>query len=186
MSDAHRPLSDRAPARRRRRAEGATRSAWPRARVAVIALALIVAACGSLALRNPPRLEIVAVQLDRVQGADAYFGIDVLLTNQGSDELVIDALQGTLSLEDEKIAEATLVTAPVRIPANGSAPAQLVARPGMDAVLRAVTAAMRRGATIVAPGAHPVLHYTLDGTAKFAGGARMPFRRSGELGERSK
>src|SRR5690349_4506526 len=99
MSDAHRPMSDRASSRRRGRAEDATRSAWPRAGVAAIALALIVAACASLALRNPPRLEVVAVQLDRVQGADAYFGIDVLLTNQGSDELVIDALQGTLSLE---------------------------------------------------------------------------------------
>lgn len=153
-------------------------------RVAALAFALFLAACASLVLRNPPRIDVVGVSLDRVVGADAFFRVDLLLTNPAAEEVVIDGLQGTLSIEGENIAQATLANAPVRIPASGSAPAEMSAHAGMDAVLRAVTEAMRRGATIVAPGAHPVLHYAIEGSATLAGGARFPFIRSGELGER--
>jgi hypothetical protein len=152
--------------------------------MAVLAVALLVTACASLALRNPPRIDVVGVALDRVEGADAYFSIDVMLTNQVAEEVVIDGLQGTLSIEGENVAQAALVSAPVRIPGNGSAAAELVAHAGMDAVLRAVAAAMRRGAAIVAPGARPALHYTIDGSATLAGGARLPFTHSGEIGAR--
>jgi hypothetical protein len=37
---------------------------------------------------------------------------------------------------------------------------------------------------ILGPGERPALRYTIDGSATFAGGARVPFRRSGEIGER--
>ena len=156
----------------------------PPGRVLVVALALVLAACASLALRNPPRIDVASVSLDRVEGADAYFRVDVMLTNQAGDDLVIDALQGTLSIEGENVAQAALAHAPVRIPANASAHADMTAHTGMDAVLRAVAQAMRHGAMIVAPGARPVLHYTLEGSATLAGGVRLPFTRSGELGER--
>jgi hypothetical protein len=49
-------------------------------------------------------------------------------------------------------------------------------------VLRAVAAAMRRGATVVAPGARPTLRYTIEGTATLAGGLRLPFAKGGEIG----
>ena len=150
----------------------------------VLSFALILAACASLALRNPPRIEVVGVSLDRVEGADAYFRIDVTLTNQVADDVVIDALQGTLSIEGVSVAQAALANAPVRIPADGSTHAEMTAHTGMDAVLRAVEEAMRHGAMIVAPGARPVLHYTIEGSATLAGGARLPFARSGVLGER--
>src|SRR5579864_7326309 len=152
-------------------------------RVVVLAFTLVLAACASLALRNPPRIDVVGVSLDRVEGADAFFRVDVLLTNQIADDVVIDALQGTLSIEGVNVAQAALA-APVRIPANGSAHAEMTAHTGMDAVLRAAAEAMRHGAMIVAPGARPVLHYTIEGSATLAGGARLPFTRSGELGER--
>jgi hypothetical protein len=42
---------------------------------------------------------------------------------------------------------------------------------------------MRRGATLVAPGARPVLHYALEGTATVEGGLRFSFARRGDLGE---
>jgi hypothetical protein len=145
---------------------------------------MMVVACASFPLRDPPRIEILAVSLDRVEGPDAYFTIAATVANPRSDDMVIDALRGTLAIEGETIAAAALVTAPLRVPGNGSASAELAAHAGMDAVLRAVAAAMRRGATIVAPGAKPMLHYTIEGSATLAGGARVPFRRSGQLGER--
>ncbi len=151
-------------------------------RLALLAFALTLSACASLALRNPPRIDVVGVSLDRVEGADAYFRVDVMLTNQVADDVVIDALQGRLSIEGVNVAQAALA-APVRIPANGSAHAEMTAHTGMDAVLRAAAEAMRHGAMAGTPGARPVLHYTLEGSATLAGGARLPFTRSGELGE---
>jgi len=144
----------------------------------------MLAACASVVLRNPPRLDVTAVALDRVQGPDAYFTVDITLTNRVDQPIEIDALDATLQIEGEQVAQAKLVDGPVRLPANGTASAQMSAHTGMDAVLRAIAAAMRRGATLLAPGAHPVLHYTLQGSATVAGGGRFPFSKSGELGER--
>jgi hypothetical protein len=153
-------------------------------RIAGLLLALLVAACASLALRNPPRIDVVGVRLDRVVGPDAFFTVDVTLTNQADEEIVVNALQGTLAIEDENVAQAALVGVPLRLPARGTADAELAARTGMDAVLRAIAAAMRSGATIVAPGGRPALHYAIEGTATLAGGGRIAFRHSGEIGER--
>ena len=153
-------------------------------RVAALVLTLFVVACAALTLRDPPRIDIVDVRLDRVVGPDAYFSVEVTLTNRADRDLVVDALQGTLAIEGESIADASLVTAPVHLPAKGSASAEMSAHTGMDAVLRAAAAAMRRGAANAQPGARPTLRYTIEGSATLAGGARVPFRRSGELGER--
>jgi hypothetical protein len=155
-----------------------------RLRIFVIGSLLALAGCASLPVMNPPHIEIDAVSLDRVEGADAYFTIAATVANPRSDDMVIEALRGSLAIEGETIAQAMLVTAPLRVPGKGRASAALAAHAGMDAVLRAVAAAMRRGATLVAPGEKPTLRYTIEGTATLAGGARVPFRRSGELGER--
>ena len=62
---------------------------------------------------------------------------------------------------------------------------EMTAHTGMDrGPARHRCAAMRRGATLVAPGARPVLHYTIEGSATLGGGDRLPFARSGEIGER--
>ena len=158
--------------------------AW-RAIVAV-ALSSLLVACATLTLREPPRIDIASVALDRVEGPDAWFTVDVVLTNRVDRDLVIQGLNGALAIEGESIAQATLVDGHVRLPANGTATARMSAHTGMDAILRAVAAAMRRGATLMAPGARPVLHYTLDGSATIEGGLRVPFRREGELGEAAK
>jgi hypothetical protein len=152
-----------------------------RVRIATLGLMLVVA-CAPMMLRNPPRIDIVGVQLDRIEGHDAYFVASVALTNEHDDEIVIDALQGSLAIEGESVAQAALASPPVRIPAHGTARAEMFARTGMDAVLRAVAAAMRRGATVVAPGARPTLRYTIEGTATLAGGLRLPFAKGGEIG----
>ena len=82
---------------------------------------VLLAACAALPPRNPPRIDIVAVQLDRVDGPNAYFDVTVNLSNDGDDEIVVTALDGRLAIEDENVAEAKLVSAPVRIPAHGQA-----------------------------------------------------------------
>jgi hypothetical protein len=113
----------------------------------------------------------------------SFFGVTLQLANDGADDIVIDALQGVLAIEGEGVAQAALDSPPVRVPAHGSARARMLAHTGMDAMLRAVAAAMRRGATLVAPGARPTLRYAIDGSATLDGGYRLPFSRSGELGE---
>ena len=163
---------------------GRTQAGSRIAHVVLVASALLAGACASVALRNPPRIDVVAVALDRVEGPDAYFTVDLALTNRADEPISIDALDASLSIEGEQVGAAHLVNGPVHLPANGTADAQLTAHSGMDAILRAVAAAMRRGATLLAPGARPTLHYTLEGGASLQGGGRFPFRKSGELGER--
>jgi hypothetical protein len=160
-----------------------SRRAFAGSRFAALGVALMLAACATLTLREPPRVDVTSVALDRVQGPDAWFTVDLTLTNRVDRDLTINALDATLAIEGERVADAKLVGAPVHLPANGTATAQLSAHTGVDAILRAVTAAMRRGATLVAPGARPVLHYDLEGTASVEGGLRFPFVKRGDLGE---
>ena len=160
-----------------------TRARRALAHVAPLAFALVIGACASLALRDPPRIDVVSVALDRVEGANALFTVRVRLTNRIADDLVIESLTGTLSIEGENIAQASLGNPPVRLPGNGTAEADMTARTGMDAVLRAIANAMRNGAMLLAPGARPTLHYAIEGSAKLAYGLRVPFRHAGELGE---
>jgi hypothetical protein len=154
-----------------------------RSRLVALGAALMLVACATLTLREPPRVVVAGVALDRVLGPDAWFTVDLVLTNRVDRDLTINALDATLAIEGERVADAKLVGPPVQLPANGTASAQLSAHTGIDAILRAVTAAMRRGATIVAPGARPVLHYDLEGTATVEGGLRFAFSKRGELGE---
>ncbi|HET9670103.1 MAG TPA: LEA type 2 family protein [Casimicrobiaceae bacterium] len=162
------------------------RAVEPWRTIVAVALSSLLVACATLTLREPPRVDIASVALDRVEGSDAWFTVEVVLTNRVDRDLTIQGLNGALAIEGESIAQATLVDGPVRLPANGTANARMSAHTGMDAILRAVAAAMRRGATLMAPGARPVLHYTLDGSATIEGGLRVPFRREGELGEGAK
>ena len=166
-----------------RTARGSRGGVMPRTIVRLVLFGVVLlAACASLP-RHPPRVDVVGVRLDRIEGPDAFFGVSVLLTNDHDDEIVVDALQGRLAIEGENIAQAALASSPVRIPAHGTARAEMVAHAGMDAVLRAVAAAMRRGATIVAPGARPTLRYAVEGSATLNGGYRLPFSRTGEIGQ---
>jgi len=149
-----------------------------------LACVALLAACTGLPPRNPPNVDVVGVQLDRLEGPDAYFIVTLNLTNNGDSDIVVRALQGRLSIEGEEVARATLTSSPLRIPAHGSAAAELTSHTGLDQLLRAVTAAMRRGATLVAPGGRPALHYAIDASATLDGGYRLPFSRSGEIGEK--
>ncbi|HEX2390951.1 MAG TPA: hypothetical protein VHL33_07705, partial [Casimicrobiaceae bacterium] len=89
---------------------------------------VMLAGCAALPPRNPPRIDVVGVQLDRVEGADAYFNVAVRLTNDGDEDFVIKALSARLAIEGENVAEATLASAPVRIGAHGSTRVELSSR----------------------------------------------------------
>jgi hypothetical protein len=148
-------------------------------RAALAAIAL--AGCASLGPRiTPPTVTLTDVRLDRIESVDAYFVAGVELANPNAQEIAVDALDGTFAVEGEIVASAAL-SAPVRVPAGGTASAEIVAKTGVDAILRAVANAMRRmgGA---APGASPALHYALEGRLRLANGVTVPLRRSGELG----
>jgi hypothetical protein len=166
------------------RPTGRARAGSRTAHAVLVASVLLLGACASIPLRNPPSIDVVAVALDRVEGADAYFTVDLALTNRADEPISLEALDASLSIEGEQVGEARLANGPVRLPVNGTANAQLTAHSGMDAILRAVAAAMRRGATLQTPGKRPTLHYALEGSAKLQGGGRFPFKKSGELGER--
>ncbi|HSC97672.1 MAG TPA: hypothetical protein VLI21_02120 [Casimicrobiaceae bacterium] len=152
----------------------------------LLACVVLLAACAGLPPRNPPRVDVVGVELDRIDGPDAYFTVTVNLTNTADSEIVVQALQGRLSIEGEEVARATLASGPISIPAHGVTRAELASHTGMDHLLRAIASAMRRGATLVAPGARPTLRYAIDGSATLGGGYRLPFSRSGEIGETPK
>lgn len=152
------------------------------ARWLAIAAASLLAACATLAPGHPPRIEVVGVSLDRVVGADAFFSVSVTVANPDDREVVVDALDARLSIEGQPVANGEL-KAPVRVPAHGSAEAQFAARAAMDSVLLAVAKAMQRGAAANPPAAGPPsLHYAIEGRARFAGGATLPFSRSGDMG----
>ena len=154
--------------------------------LAVPLVVVAIAGCASLPPRVPPRIDVVAVALERIDGPRAFFGVTLQLANDGDGDIVIDALQGALSIEGENVAQAVLTSPPVRVPAHGTAGAEMAAQTGMDALLRAIAAAMRRGATLVAPGSRPTLRYSITGTATLGGGYRLPFSRAGEIGEGSR
>jgi LEA14-like dessication related protein len=152
-------------------------------RLSLVAIVLAVASCATFGPRlAPPTVTVNDVALESLDGLQARFVAAVTLANPNDREVAVDALDATLSIEGEPVATANLV-APVTLPANGTADARIVARTGIDAILRAVAAAMRRLGTPGAPlTTSPALHYVIEGTARFGGGLRVPFRRSGELG----
>ena len=152
-----------------------------RANIVAAALALSLGACAGLGMRlEPPTVDVIAARLDRVQEATAQIGVTVELGNPNDAPLDVTAFDAALAIEGEVVAKAML-TAPVRVPAKGRAKAELVAVTGMDALLRAGIAAMRRG--VAAPPGHaPTLDYAIEGTAIWNGGLRVPFYKRGTLG----
>ena len=147
------------------------------------AFVLLLTACASFGPRiDPPKVTVTDVRLDRLEGADAWFVAQVTLDNPNDREIAVDALDARLAIEGETIATAGL-TAPVRLPAKGSAPAEITAHTGVEAILRAVASAMQHLGSGAVP-VNPTLHYVLEGQARLSNGLQVPFRRAGELGSR--
>ena len=155
-----------------------------RSAIAVVGLALAAAGCASFGPRiEPPTVTVLDVRLDRLESADAWFVANVELSNPNDREVALDALDATLTIEEQPVANAALVR-PVTLPPLGKANAEIAARTGVDHLLRAIASAMRRLGSDRGPILAPSLRYSLEGTARLQGGLRVPFRRSGELGAR--
>ena len=127
-----------------------------------------------------PKVTVMEVRVLRLDGTQAVFGATVELMNANSTDVEIQGLDAALTIEDEPVATAALVS-PVRVPAGGGATAELSAQAGVDALMRAAATAMRRGA-VTPPGHAPTLRYSIAGVALFSDGLRVPFQRGGELG----
>src|SRR5689334_4089024 len=97
----------------------------------LLACVALLPACAGLPPRTPPRVDVIGVQLDKIEGPDAYFTVTVNLTNTGDNDIVVQALQGRLSIEGEEVARASLASTPVRIPAHDSTRAELTSHTGM-------------------------------------------------------
>jgi LEA14-like dessication related protein len=150
-------------------------------RSAALFVACMLAACAALApWIDPPTLTVIGVRLDRVEGGRAVFAVAVELANPNARPVEVTGVDAAVTIEDQRVATAMLLS-PVRVPANGKAEAEIIASTGMDAILRATTAAIMRGATSE-PGHAPSLRYSIAGDAIFGGGLRVPFSRRGELG----
>ena len=109
----------------------------------------------------------------------------VTLTNPNEREVAVDALDATLSIEGEPVGDGARSSTPVTLPANGTADAQIVARTGVDAILRAVAArhATPRHTGSAGFGAAPRCATSLDGTARARGrlGDAVPAQRRARL-----
>jgi LEA14-like dessication related protein len=151
------------------------------ARAALVLMATALGACASFGVPlEAPKVTVQSVRLDRIQDAQALFGITVELANPNARPLDVEAVDVVVAIEGEVVATAKLV-APVRVPASGTASGELAAQTGVDVLVRAAIAAMRRGETS-APGRAPTLRYAIEGVAVFNGGLTVPFSRSGEIG----
>jgi LEA14-like dessication related protein len=150
-------------------------------RPSLAVLCMLLTACAAMGPRLvSPKVIVMEVRVLQLDGAQALLGATVELMNPNPTDVDIQGLDAALTIEDEPVATAALVS-PVRVPAGGTAMAELSARAGVDALMRAAAAAMRRGA-VVPLGRAPTLHYAIEGVALFNGGLRVPFRRGGELG----
>jgi LEA14-like dessication related protein len=150
-------------------------------RTSLAVLCMLLTACAAMGPRlASPKVSVMEVRVLQLDGAQAVLGATVELMNPNPTDVEIQGLDAALTIEDEPIATAVLVS-PVRVRAGGAATAELSARAGVDALMRAAAAAMRRGA-VVPPGRAPTLRYAIDGVALFNGGLRVPFHRGGELG----
>ena len=150
-------------------------------RPSLAAVCLLLAACAAMGPRlASPKVTVMEVRVLKLDGAQVVLGASVELSNPNPTDVDIQGLDAALTIEDEPVATAALVS-PVRVPAGGTATAELSATTGVDALMRAAAIAIRRGA-VTPPGRAPTLRYAIEGIALFNGGLRVPFRRGGELG----
>ena len=150
-----------------------------------VALLMLLAACAALGPRiEPPKVTAIGVRLDRLEQASAFLAITVELANPNANDIDVTGFDATVSIEGEPVVTAML-TVPVRVPAASTAKAELDARTGVDAVLRAAAAAIRRGAASP-PERTPSLRYSIEGVAIVNGTLRVPFARTGDLGQPSR
>ena len=143
-----------------------------------LSLALLLAACATLAPLEPPKIAVAQVEIDRLTAADARFTVTVRLTNPNDREIAVDAIIADLTVENVAVGRAVL-TAPVRLPPHGEVQAAMASRADLAASLRATAEIARRLQEQGDAATH--VHFAVSGMATLAGGTTIPFSRSGEF-----
>jgi len=145
---------------------------------ALAAAAALLAACATVPRLEAPKVSVERVRVDRWTGVDAQFTVILNVANPNDREIVIDAIDADVRIEDVAVGMAHLA-APVRLPARGETSASLTARAGLAGALRAAAEIARRAEA--AGGTLAPLRYAVTGTAMIDGGRTIPFARSGEI-----
>ena len=143
-----------------------------------VATMLALAACATMAGLEAPKVTVDRVRIDRMTAADTQFTLVVGIANPNDREIMLDAIDADLRIEEVPVGTAHLA-APVRLPPRGQTSASLVVRTGLSAALRAAAEVARRAET--QRGTTPTVRYAVSGTAAVDGGRVIPFARSGEF-----
>ncbi|CAG0975206.1 hypothetical protein BURK1_01441 [Burkholderiales bacterium] len=140
---------------------------------ASLVLTPLLAACAAFGPRLvAPEVTAAGVRDLRLALPEVRMTVDLVLANPNAVDVPLEALVASVSLEGERVAEATLA-APVMLPANGTATVTLAARGDAAATLAGVGRAIGSGRT---------LRYEVAGEATLGDGRRFAFRRRGETG----
>jgi LEA14-like dessication related protein len=141
-----------------------------RAAVALV-LAVALAACAAMGPKlASPEIVGANVRVVQVTLPEVTMAIDLTLSNPNAVEIVVQGFDARISLEGERIATASL-SAPVTMPANGTAQVPLTARGDAAATLAGVGRAL---------GSARAMRYEIVGDVTLGDGSRYPFVRRGE------
>jgi hypothetical protein len=138
---------------------------------AMVACALLIAACAGLPLKPlPPKVELAGVRLLSLQPSDLRLRVGLRVDNPNAYALDIASIDAVISVNGTRLADAVL-PAPVSIAAAAVTGVELEMRTRLDLLAGALQPGDGSGR----------VPYEVTGTAVLKDGARLPFSRRGEV-----
>jgi hypothetical protein len=138
---------------------------------ALVACALLIAACAGLSLKPlPPKVELAAVRVQGLAGGDLRLAVKLDVDNPNPFALDIARIDAEINVNGTQLAVATL-PAPVSVAASATTGVELELRSRLDQLARVLERADGSGR----------MPYAVTGTAVLGDGTRLPFARRGEL-----
>jgi LEA14-like dessication related protein len=142
-------------------------------RAFVGALGFFLAGCASLPQRlAAPEVQVTSVRVVRIALPAVEMEIALALTNPNPVGVAIAAIDATLAIEGDKVADVAL-RSPATLVAEATTPVLLDARTDFSTTLGVARRAMAAGL--------PALRYELAGSVVQGDGRRWPFTRRGEF-----
>jgi LEA14-like dessication related protein len=138
---------------------------------ALVACALLIAACAGLSLKPlPPKVEFAAVRVQGLAGGDLRLAVKLDVDNPNPFALDIARIDAEINVNGTQLAVATL-PAPVSVAASATTGVELELRSRLEQLARVLERADGSGR----------MPYALTGTVVLGDGTRLPFARRGEL-----
>ena len=138
---------------------------------AVVACALLIAACAGLPLKPlPPKVELAAVRVQSLVAGDLRLAVKLDIDNPNPFALDIARIDAEINVNGTQLAVATL-PAPVSVAASTTTGVELELRSRLEQLARVLERADGSGR----------MPYEVTGTAVLGDGTRLPFARRGEL-----